>query len=58
MNDISEKVATGVAAVGAATSLSTWLAQINSVVSILAGLVAIVAGVYAILHYRRQAKKQ
>jgi uncharacterized membrane protein HdeD (DUF308 family) len=57
MNDGPANLATGVTAIGAATSLSTYLAQANTVVSILAGLVAIVAGIYAILHYRKSLKK-
>jgi uncharacterized membrane protein HdeD (DUF308 family) len=56
MNDVPAQVATGVTAVGAATSLTTLLAQANTIVSILAGLVAIVAGCYAIAHYRRHRK--
>ena len=57
MNDVPGNVATGVSAASAAMSLTTLLAQANTVVSILAGLVAIVAGVYAILHYRKALKK-
>jgi hypothetical protein len=56
MNDAPGNVATGIAAIGAATSAATLLAQINTVVSILAGLVAIVAGLYAIRHYRSLKK--
>ena len=58
MNDATEKAATAAAGIMAATSLGTWLAQINAVVSICAGLVAIVAGIYAILHYRALKKSR
>lgn len=60
MNDAPEKVALGVAGAGATISGATWLAQANQIVGILAGLVAIVAGVYAILHYHhlRSLRKQ
>lgn len=56
VNDAPANAAAGAAAVLGATSIGTWLANINTAVSILAGLVAIVAGLYAIAHYRRAAK--
>ena len=57
MNDAPANVATVATAAFATTSVGTYLAQANTIVSILAGLVAIVAGLYAIAHYRRSHKK-
>lgn len=56
MNDVPANVATGVSAASAATAWVT-LTQANQIVSIMAGLVAIVAGIYAILHYRKSLNK-
>ena len=56
MNDVPANVATGVSAASAATAWIT-LTQANQIVSIIAGCVAIVAGIYAIAHYRKHLRK-
>lgn len=54
MQDVTANVATGVSVTSTAVA---WVAQANEIVSLIAGLVAIVAGIYAILHYRKALKK-
>lgn len=54
MNDLPANIAAGASVAGATTA---WLTQANQVVSLIAGLVAIVAGIYAILHYRKSLRK-
>jgi hypothetical protein len=56
VNDAPANIATAASAVSASVSVTAFLAQANQVVSLIAGLVAIIAGLYAIAHYRRHRK--
>jgi len=54
VNDVPAAVATGTS-IGSASV--AWLAQANEWVSLIAGVVAIIAGIYAIAHYRKSMRK-
>jgi uncharacterized membrane protein HdeD (DUF308 family) len=56
VNDAPAAAATATSIVSAGGSL-WWLSQANEWVSLIAGVVAIVAGIYAIAHYRRSMRK-
>jgi hypothetical protein len=56
MNDVSGYAAAGVSA-ASTVGAWTWLVHANQIAALLASLVAIAAGAYAIRHYRRLHRK-
>lgn len=54
MNDAPAAVATGTSVASASLA---WITQANEIVSFIAGLVAIVAGLFAIAHYWKSIRK-
>lgn len=54
MNDVPAQVATTTSVASAAFA---WVAQANEIAALIASIVAIVAGLYAIRHYRRTHRK-
>jgi hypothetical protein len=53
MSDVPASVAT---TTSVASAVFAWIAQANEIAALVASLVAIVAGCYAILHYRSHRK--
>ena len=54
MNDAPAQVATGTSVASAAFA---WVAHANEIAALIASIVAIIAGLYAIAHYRRARNK-
>jgi hypothetical protein len=54
MNDVPANVAAGTSVASAALA---WVSQANEIASFLASVVAIIAGLYAIAHYRKSMRK-
>jgi hypothetical protein len=54
MSDVGANIAAGTSA---ASATFAWIAQANQIASLLASVVAIVAGLCAIVHYTRYYRK-
>jgi hypothetical protein len=54
VNDVPANLAAGTSVAGATIA---WVAQANEIASLIASIVAIVAGVFAIVHYVKALRK-
>ena len=54
---VQERIADGAATASIATAGWTWLANLNAVLQVIATLIAIAAGLYAIRYHRKKLKE-